>query len=91
MLLGVRLGDARVLVDAPDGVAELHDCLGRTGRAGDRRRLFRPRAADQRYVALAGQEPGRGVEADPAGARHVHLGPGVQVGEIGDEPACLHI
>jgi hypothetical protein len=33
-------------------------------------------------VALAGEQPGRGVEADPARARHVHLRPRVEVGEV---------
>jgi hypothetical protein len=33
-------------------------------------------------VAFAGEQPGGGVEPDPARTRQVHLGPGVQVGEV---------
>ncbi len=34
-------------------------------------------------MALAGEQAGRRIEADPAGAGQVDFGPGVQVGEIG--------
>ena len=34
-------------------------------------------------VAFAAQQPGRGIEADPAGAGNIDFGPGMQVGEIG--------
>ncbi len=40
------------------------------------------RRAGQRDVALAGQQPGSGIEPDPAGARQVDLGPGVEVREV---------
>ena len=36
----------------------------------------------ERDVALAGEQARGRVEPDPAGARHVDLGPGVQVGEV---------
>jgi len=33
-------------------------------------------------VALAAQQAAGGVEADPAGARHVDLGPRVQIDDV---------
>ena len=42
--------------------------------------------AGERDVALAGEQAGGRVEADPAGAGQVDLGPGVQVGEVGLRP-----
>ena len=36
----------------------------------------------QRQMALAAEQAGGRVHADPAGARQIDLGPGVQVGEI---------
>jgi hypothetical protein len=50
--------------------------------ARDGRRVPGPGRAGERDVALAGEQPGRGVEPDPARARQVDLGPGVQVGEV---------
>ena len=44
------------------------------------------RRGRQRQVALAAQQARGGVEADPAGAGHIDLGPGVQVGEVGLRP-----
>ena len=41
------------------------------------------RRGRQRDVALAGEQPRRRVQPDPARAGDVHLGPGVQVGEVG--------
>ncbi len=38
-------------------------------------------------MTLAAEEAGGGVEADPAGAREIDLGPGVQVGEVRRGPA----
>ena len=40
-------------------------------------------ACRERNVALPGEQPRGRVEPDPAGTGHVHLGPGVQVGEVG--------
>ena len=34
-------------------------------------------------MPFAGQQPGRGIESDPAGAGKIDFGPGVQVREIG--------
>ena len=78
----VGRGHPRVLVHPADDVVELHRRLGRVGPAGDRRRLGRLRRRRQRDVALARQQPGRGVEPDPARAGQEDLGPGVQVGEV---------
>ena len=40
------------------------------------------RCRGQGQVALAAEQPGRGIEADPTGSRQVDLGPGVQVREV---------
>ena len=56
--------------------------LGEAGDAGDRGGVAVVRGGGERDVALAGQEAGGRVEADPAGAGQVDLGPGVQVGEV---------
>ncbi len=82
-LVGVGQGDARVLVDAGDGVGELQHRCARFGAAADRCRAGRVRGGRQRDVALAGEQPRRRVQPDPAGAGDVDLGPGVQVGEVG--------
>ena len=57
--------------------------LGRLGGAADGGGGAEMRGGGQRDVALAGEEPGGGIEPDPAGAGQVDLGPGVEVGEIG--------
>ena len=81
--VGERRGDARRLADArrPHVEAELD-----LGAARPRRRSARPsdnaawrRAAD---VAFAAEQARGRVEADPAGAGQIDLGPGVQIGEI---------
>ena len=56
--------------------------LALVDRAGDRRGARRLGRAGERDVALAGEQPGGRVEADPAGARQVDLAPGVQIGEV---------
>ena len=40
------------------------------------------RRGGERDMAFAGQQARGGVEADPAGAGKIDLGPGVQIGEI---------
>ena len=82
LLVGVGLGDARRLVDPAHAhlVAERH--LALVDFAGHRRRALWIGRGRERNVAFAGHEPGRRVEADPAGARQVDLGPRVQVGEV---------
>ncbi len=79
---GIGLGDARRLVQALDVhlVAELD--LGLVHRAADRRGAGRLRRGADRDVALAGEQAGSGVEANPAAAGQVDLAPGVQVGEV---------
>ena len=57
--------------------------LARLHQSGDRRGRLRIGRRGERDMALAGQQAGGGVEADPAGARQIDLGPGVQVGEVG--------
>ena len=33
-------------------------------------------------MAFTGEQPGRGIQADPTGAGQIHFAPGVQVGEV---------
>ena len=79
----VRLGDARILVDA--GHLHLEDELGiaDVGETGDRRGTRREGGRGERDVSFAGEHSGRGIEADPARAGKVDLGPGVEIGEVG--------
>ena len=78
----VGQGDARRFVDARDGhlVRERH--LGRVDQPLDRRRARWLRRAGERNVAFARQQAAGRVQPDPAGARQIHLAPGVQVGEV---------
>ena len=80
---GVRQGDPRVLVDPPDRRCEYSRvvCAMPVDPVIARRRRGCG-VADERDVTLAGEQARRRVHADPAGARDVHLGPGVQVGEV---------
>ncbi len=85
--VGVGAGRAGVLVDAAHLVVEreLHlDSLGSTRDGGSRRGFG---CGAQRNVALAREQAARGIQSDPAGAGHVDLSPGVQVGEVGGWPA----
>ena len=82
LVVGVGLGDAHVLVDAGDGVLERELDAHHSRRAGDRGRTARVGCRRERDVAFAREESTGGVEADPAGARNVDLGPGVQIGEV---------
>ena len=81
----VRLGDARrlrgcactLIVERRTSTSHALDARPVIGAA--RRGIA---ACGERDVALAGEQPGGRVEADPAGAGQVDLGPGVQVGEV---------
>ena len=81
-LVGERRGHARPLGEPLDAHVVGERDLRRLDHAGDRRRGTVVRRRRERNVALAAQQSGRGVEADPAGAGDIHFGPGVQVGEI---------
>ena len=80
--VGERLGDARMLGDAVDAHVEVELDIGEARHAGDRRRVAEMRRGGKRHMALAGQQAGRRVEPDPAGAGQIDLAPGVQVGEV---------
>ncbi len=82
LVLGVGLGDPRVLVDARHLVVEVELHLALFHGAGDGGRADWVRGAGQRDVTLAGEQPRGGVEPDPAGAGDIDLRPGVQVGEV---------
>ena len=84
--LGVRAGDARVLVDAAHLVGKGEVDLGGIGGAGDRRGTERIGRAGERDMALAGEQPRGRVETQPARTGSVDLRPGVQVGEVRRRP-----
>ena len=70
------LGDARhVHIEAEFDIGEAR-------HAGDRRGIAIVRRGGERDVAFAGQEAGRRVEPDPAGAGDIDLAPRVQIGEV---------
>ena len=75
-------GDARRFGDARHFHRVMELDLARVEGAADGRGRAVVRRRGQGQVALAAQQSGRGVEADPAGARQIDLGPGVQVREI---------
>ena len=76
------LGDARMLRHALDPHVEREVDVGEAGDAGDRRGVAVMRRGGERDVAFAGQKPGGRIEADPAGAGKIDLGPGVKIGEV---------
>ena len=80
--VGVRQRDPRVFMHPGHGVGEVEAGLGRAGGAGDRSGRRRVRGGGQRDVALAGEQPGGGIESDPPRSGDVHLRPGMQVGEV---------
>ncbi|CAG2156124.1 hypothetical protein LMG19282_05132 [Cupriavidus campinensis] len=81
--LGIGLGHARGLIDARDRHMVLEGDLALVHRPAHRRGAAGLRRAGQRDVPLPGQQPGGGVQPDPAGAGQVDLAPGVEVSEIG--------
>ena len=77
LVLGVRQGDARIFVDTAHHIAVFQRCFARLHHAGDGSRRGWLRGTGQRDVTFAGEQAGGGIEPDPPGTRHVHLGPGM--------------
>ena len=82
VLIAVRFSHPRVFMNAGDGHLVFEGHLGLVGEAADGRRRGRQRRTGQRNVPFAGEHARGGVEADPAGAGDIHLGPGMQVGKV---------
>src|SRR5215475_6245850 len=79
---GIRLCDPGCLPDTPNChfVRELHLALvNRTGNRSGGSGLWR---AGKWQMTFPGTQPGRRIETDPTGARQIHFGPRVQIGEI---------
>ena len=83
LVFGVGLSDARIFLEARDGVTEFQRGFAGVGKAGDGRGGRGMRRAGQRDVTLAGEQAGGRVEADPAGAGYENFRPRMQVGEVG--------
>ena len=82
LFIAIRLGDARRLDDPVDAHVERERDLGLLVAAADGGRARWIGGCGQRNMALAGQQTRGRIESDPTGARHVDLGPGMEVGEI---------
>ncbi len=82
LLVGVRLGDARIFVHARHRHLVMELDLAGAHQARHRRGRLRARRRRERNVPLAGEQAGGGIEAHPAGARQIDLGPGVEIGEV---------
>ena len=81
-ILGERLGDAHRLGDAGHGHLEMEADLGGLGHAADRRGRAIVRRRAQRDMALARKHARGRVHRDPAGARDIGLGPGVEIDDV---------
>ena len=82
LFVAVGQRDPRVLVQALDTIIEAEFNLTLACRTGDWRSRLRRGRARERDVPLPCGEPRGRVEADPAGAGNVDLGPRVQVREV---------
>ena len=80
--VGERPGDPRRLADPLDAHLEAELDIGEADRARDRRRRAIMRRGGDGNVPLAGQHARGDVEPDPARARQIDFGPGVQIGKI---------
>jgi hypothetical protein len=83
LVLAIWFGDARCFVNSLHRHLVTEFGLAGFEQAGDGRRATGVRSARERDVPLAGQQPGRGIESHPAGARKIRFGPRMQVREIG--------
>ena len=82
LILGVGLGDARVLVDALDAIVKAEVHLALVGGPGNGGGTDGVRGTGQRDVTLAGEQSRGRIQAEPAGAGDIDLRPGMQVGEV---------
>ena len=81
-LVGERQGDARRFAQPRHRHVEGKVDARGLDEAGDRGGGTVMRRRAQRQVALAAEQAGGRVHADPAGAGDINLGPGVKVGKI---------
>ncbi len=77
-----RPGDPRRFANPLDVHLEAEFDIGESDRAADRRRRAVMRRGGDGNVPLAGQHARGDVEPDPACARQIDLGPGVQIGKV---------
>ncbi len=86
LFLRIGLGYPGAFRDAGDQHVEIEVDLAGPHGARDGGGASGARRRGQRDMPLAGQQARGGIEADPARARQIDLGPGVQVGEIRFRP-----
>ena len=79
---GKRRRHARPFADALHAHVVGEGDLARFDHAADRRRRAIMRRRGQRDVTLAAEQPRCRIESDPARARQIDLGPGMQIGKI---------
>ncbi len=82
LFLGVGQRDARAFQDARHLHREGEIDLRLFMLAADRRGALRRRRRGERNMALAREQAGGRIEADPARARQIDFSPGVQVGKV---------
>ena len=80
--IGERLGDAHRFGHARDAHLEAEIDFGRFRHAFDRRGGAIMRRCAERDMALACEHAGCRIECDPARARHIGLGPGMEIDDI---------
>ena len=80
--VGIRLGDARRLVDPLYRHQVLEGDLAVVHRAAERGRAGRLGRAGERNMSLAGEQARGRVQSHPARARQIDLAPGVQIREV---------
>jgi len=82
LFVGVGLCDARIFIDPAHRVAVLELHFASIRRALDRGGMREVRRRGQWDMTFGGEQAGGRIEADPAGARQIDLGPRMEIAEI---------
>ena len=82
LLVRVRQRDARIFVNPRHRHLMRERDFAFVHAARNRRRRGRLRRRRQRNVPLAREQSRSRIQPDPARARQIHFGPGVQIGEV---------
>ena len=82
LLLGIRPGHPWILVDPGHLHRHIEFALARINQPGDRSGRCRLGSGGQRQVPLTGEQSRGGIQPHPPRPRQIHLGPGMQIGEV---------